>query len=80
MEHDTKTSIVKGSSAWIAVFVADIGINSWGDAAAMLAALYSILLIFEWLWKRIFRGIAERHGWVKPRKRGYIEHTGPGDL
>lgn len=80
MEHDTKTSIVKAASAWGAVALAEVGINSWGDFGAFLASIYTLMLIGEWLWKRIFREIAERHGWVKPRKRGYIEHTGPGEL
>jgi hypothetical protein len=31
-----------------------VGITSWADAAAAaLAALYSLLLILEWCWKKI---------------------------
>lgn len=55
MDPETKASLAKGGSAWVAVFLADLGINSWGDVAAMMAALYSLVLICEWVWKRLLR-------------------------
>jgi hypothetical protein len=51
--------VLKAASAWVAAWLADLNIHSWGDVAAMLAAAYSFLLIIEWVWKRFFR---------KPRK------------
>ena len=42
---------MKVVSVWVA-WLASVGVNSWTDVAAMLAALYSVLLIVEWLWKR----------------------------
>lgn len=38
--------------AW---WLKNIGIDSWADVAAMLAAIYSTLLIIEWFWKRFKR-------------------------
>jgi hypothetical protein len=47
---------LKAGAAWGGVGVSKvlnaIGIGSWGDFAAMCAALYSLLLIGEWLWKK----------------------------
>jgi hypothetical protein len=40
--------IIKVATAWAAV-----GITSWAEFASFLAALYSLLLILEWVWKRI---------------------------
>lgn len=40
---------------------------SWSDMAAILAAVYTLLLIAEWLWKRLLRPFCERKGWIKPR-------------
>lgn len=37
-----------GFSKWLESF----GISSWGDLAAMLAAIYSLFLILDWLWKK----------------------------
>jgi hypothetical protein len=51
-EHETKMAAVKGASAWAAVGLAKIGVHQWSDVAAMLAALYSLLLICEWCWKK----------------------------
>lgn len=50
-------------TAWTAV-----GITSWADFASFLAAGYTMLLIFEWFWKKFWRPIFERHGWIKPKK------------
>lgn len=55
--------VIKIASAWGAV-----AITSWADAAAALAALYTLLLITEWCWKKILRPFAERQGWL-PRLR-----------
>jgi len=51
---------IKIASAWAAV-----AITSWADAAAALAALYTILLIGEWVWKKVLRPFAERQGLIK---------------
>lgn len=59
---------IKIASAW-AAWWASVGITSWSDVAAMLAALYTALLIFEWMWKRVFRPFAERRGWIKRLSR-----------
>ena len=55
---------IKIVTAWAAV-----GVTSWTDVASVLAALYTLLLIFEWLWKKIGRPFCERHGWLKRMKR-----------
>lgn len=34
---------------------AAVGVTSWADVAAGLAALYSALLILEFIWKKIVR-------------------------
>jgi len=51
--HDPR---VKLATAWGGVGVSEIlgafGINSWSDFAAMLAAIYSLILIIEWAWKK----------------------------
>lgn len=56
---DGQVAAAKAGGAWTATGVAwwleAIGIQSWGDLAAMLAAFYSLLLICEWVWKRIKR-------------------------
>lgn len=54
---------IKIVTAWAAV-----GITSWADAASMLAAIYTGLLIFEWWWKKFWRPLFEARGWLKPKK------------
>ena len=41
--------LVKIGTAWAAAF----GLKSWGDVASFCAAVYTILLIGEWLWKKV---------------------------
>ena len=55
---------IKITTVWTAV-----AITSWADFASMLAAIYTLLLIFEWLWKKFGRPFCEMHGWVKRKKR-----------
>ena len=56
---------IKMATAWVAA----LGIGSWSDVAAILAALYSLMLISEWLWKKLIRPFCERRGWVQRLKR-----------
>lgn len=56
--------VVKLVTVWGAV-----GITSWADFASFLAALYSLLLISEWVWKKWTRPFFESHGWIKRAKR-----------
>lgn len=50
----------KIGTAWAAV-----GITSWADAASALAFMYTLLLLLEWVWKRLVRPFAERRSWLK---------------
>ena len=45
-----------------------VAITSWSDVAAILAAIYTLILIGEWAWKKI-RPTFERMGWLKRRMR-----------
>jgi hypothetical protein len=58
-----------GFSARIASLWGMIGITSWADFAAFAASVYSMLLVAEWLWKRLLRPFCEEHGWWKRRSR-----------
>lgn len=46
-----------------------VGITSWADAASFLAALYTFLLVCEWLWKKLLRPLCEERGWMKRKSR-----------
>jgi hypothetical protein len=50
--HDSTVGepILKLASVWAAV-----GITSWADAASALAAIYTVLLIGEWVYKKFFK-------------------------
>lgn len=60
-QHDTIDSpVLKVLSMWAA-----IGITSWAEFASFMAAMYTMFLMGEWLWKKIFRRVALRKGWIK---------------
>ncbi|WP_423933150.1 hypothetical protein [Comamonas sp. 23] len=44
----------------------------WGAIASIVAVLYTVLLISEWFWKKLWRPAFERWGWIKPRKGSRI--------
>lgn len=58
--HEIAAPVAKAATAWAAV-----GITSWAEFASFLAAIYSLILIAEWLWKRFGRDWAEKRGWLK---------------
>lgn len=60
--------VTKIASVWLA-----FGITSWSDIAAIAAASYSMLLIGEWFYKRFWRDIFVRWGWVKPKLRRQMD-------
>ena len=65
MEHTTiEAPVAKVATSITAVA---LGALSWSDIAAILAAIYSTLLISEWMWKRVFRPLAIRRRWIKTR-------------
>lgn len=50
---DQKAGLIAGTklfSVWAAV-----GITSWADFAAFMAAMYSLLLVCEFVWKKLIR-------------------------
>lgn len=43
-----------------------IGVTSWAEFASFLGAVYSLLLISEWCWKRFVKDFLIRQGWLRP--------------
>lgn len=44
----------------------------WATIAQIAAALYTMLLISEWFWKKLWRPFFERRGWLQPLRRRII--------
>jgi hypothetical protein len=44
----------------------------WATIAQMAAALYTVLLMGEWFWKKLWRPFLERRGWVEPIRHRII--------
>jgi len=61
--NDIQSPVAKVLSLW-----AVIGITSWADAAAFAAFVYSLILISEWVWKKLARPYSERRGWIAKRR------------
>lgn len=56
-KNDISMPVAKVISLW-----ALIGVTSWTEAAAFAGFVYSMLLISEWLWKKLFRPFVRPHG------------------
>lgn len=68
------TFAVGGASASKAIEVAEtagrfLGLVTWADVAAALAAGYTACLWGEWVWKHVLRPFAVRRGWMAPLRR-----------
>lgn len=47
----TRTDVANSGATWFLVILARAGIHTWSDVAALCAAVYSCLLIVNWLWR-----------------------------
>jgi hypothetical protein len=50
-------------------FLTSIGLTTWAETASFFAALYTLLLIVEWLWRRSGRPFCEKMGWLQRLNR-----------
>jgi uncharacterized protein HemY len=62
-------SVIDHAGLKVVTVWAMVGITSWADVAAFLAAVYSALLILEWLWKKFLRTFCEQRGWLRLKNR-----------
>lgn len=74
---DQATSVSNPVLKAVTALLAGIGVSSWSDMAALLAAVYTLCLLSEWLWKRFVRPFAEVHGWVKRKRRRATDEDTP---
>lgn len=63
MFDSSNAPVTKAVGIWGGVsaskILGSVGINSWGDFAAMCAALYSLALLLDWVWKKMKGGSSE---------------------
>lgn len=52
-----------------ASMVAELFTLTWSNIAAALAAAYTLSMLFEFWWKKFWRPLFERKGWIKPKQR-----------
>jgi hypothetical protein len=76
MTDDIKHLPAKAAS----VGAAWMGGMTWGEFASMLAAIYTGLLMIEWVWKRIGKPLAQRRGWIAGPRREFLDSTGAAPL
>lgn len=69
--HSTVDAPVTKAATAIA---ASLTVATWTDIAAILAALYSAILIGEWVWKKWLRPYCECKGWIKRVKRRHDDY------
>lgn len=46
---------------------------TWGEIASMLAAFYTLLMITDWWWKRWWKPLFIRRGWLKNRSYEFMD-------
>lgn len=57
---DTRADFIKAITAWggvgLSKWLTSIGVTSWGDFSALCASILSLLLIADWVWKKVRKG------------------------
>ena len=54
------SGVVKAGIAWGGVLFSKAGIHTWSDVAAVMASVYTALLIVAWVWRAVRRWRAGR--------------------
>lgn len=54
---------------------ADLLQLTWPNIAAFMAALYSASLVIDFCWRKWWRPLAERLGWIKPKPRKVLTES-----
>jgi N-glycosylase/DNA lyase len=52
-----------------AFIAADMFTLSWSNIAAAMAAIYTLSMLGEFWWKKFWRPLFERKGWIKEKPR-----------
>lgn len=55
VEPTAASGVAKAGAIWVGVALGKAGVQTWSDLAAMLAAVYSAILIVAWFWRAIKR-------------------------
>lgn len=55
VEPSASSGVAKAGLAWGGVALGKAGITTWSDVAAVLASLYTALLIVAWVWRAVRR-------------------------
>lgn len=57
MDKEGQSYLIKAGAAWSGVglskYLSMMGIETWGDAAAAAAFVYSLVLIGEWVYNKL---------------------------
>ena len=64
----------------VSAVVVTAGGLTWGEIASIMASIYTLCLITEWLWKKLVKPLAIHHGWIHGKPIPFLESTGRGDL
>lgn len=64
----------------VSAVIVTAGGLTWGEIASIMASIYTLCLITEWIWKRLIKPLAIRKGWMGGKPRAFLDSTGHGNL
>lgn len=77
MSSDIENPIAKTACAWGAYCTSELlnslGITNWAEAAAFFGTLYTLTLLAEWFWKKLWRPLLRRFGVLPPARIDDVE-------
>lgn len=65
--QDTGNTLAQASATSALFVLGKLEVNTWSDLANVLVTLYTAHLIMDWWWKRFWRPLLERRGWIQPK-------------
>jgi hypothetical protein len=71
MNSEVQNPVAKTACAWGAYCASELlnalGITTWAEAAAFFGTIYTLTLLGEWFWKKLWRPLFVHFGLMKPK-------------
>jgi hypothetical protein len=65
--NDVSVTAAQATTVSSLFLLGKLGIHNWSDLANFVVTMYTLLLMADWWWRKFWRPLFERRGWLQPK-------------